>query len=226
MTATRARRLLVLLVWLVALGAALAALLLSGHGGLAGPRLAEPRTWPEWARARPPDQAFVALVRLGTLGLGAHLLAVTVAAAAARAVDVRPLARAVDGLTPRFARPVLHALLGTGVVASAVVVGVSPANARPAAPFVTMTRLREPATNSPPPALAGAARPSAPTWRVRPGDSLWAIARDVVALRMKRTPTDGEVARYWARLVEVNRAALEHPDDPDLVFPGQDFRLP
>jgi hypothetical protein len=57
------------------------------------------------------------------------------------------------------------------------------------------------------------------------GESLWAIARDVVAVT-GRTPSDAEVHRYWEALIERNRDRLADADNPDLIFPGQRFELP
>jgi hypothetical protein len=64
------------------------------------------------------------------------------------------------------------------------------------------------------------------TWTVRPGDHLWHIAHDTVATRLGHAPTDAAVAPYWEQLIEVNRARLVDPDNPDLIFPGQVFTLP
>lgn len=58
------------------------------------------------------------------------------------------------------------------------------------------------------------------------GESLWTIARDVVAGELGRTPTDAEVAGYWLDLIEMQRPFLANPDDPDLIFPGERVRLP
>jgi hypothetical protein len=57
------------------------------------------------------------------------------------------------------------------------------------------------------------------------GESLWSIARDVLAVG-DRNPSDAEVHRYWNTLIEDNRARLADPDNPDLIFPGQRFVLP
>jgi hypothetical protein len=58
------------------------------------------------------------------------------------------------------------------------------------------------------------------------GESLWTIARDVVAGRLGRSPTDAEVAGYWVELIETQRPFLANPEDPDLIFPGERVRLP
>jgi hypothetical protein len=57
------------------------------------------------------------------------------------------------------------------------------------------------------------------------GESLWSIARDALAVG-GRTPSDAEVHRYWAAVIERNRDRLADPDNPDLIFPDQRFELP
>jgi nucleoid-associated protein YgaU len=61
---------------------------------------------------------------------------------------------------------------------------------------------------------------------VRAGDSLWTIARDELAERLGQASDDARIAAYWHRVIEHNRSALDDPDNPDLIFPGQRFELP
>ena len=58
------------------------------------------------------------------------------------------------------------------------------------------------------------------------GDSLWSIAKATLAAAWGRAPSDAEVTGYWRELIEANRGALDDPDNPDMIFPGQRFRLP
>jgi nucleoid-associated protein YgaU len=67
---------------------------------------------------------------------------------------------------------------------------------------------------------------AAPTWTVRPGDHLWHVAEVVLALDHGSAPPDVEVDAYVDLLVAANRDVLVHPDDPDLVLPGQVLHLP
>lgn len=60
----------------------------------------------------------------------------------------------------------------------------------------------------------------AATVRIRPGDSLWAIAAS--ALGPDATPAD--VAAHWPRIHRANRAVIG--DDPHLIHPGQRLDLP
>ncbi|MCU1456621.1 MAG: LysM domain/BON superfamily protein [Actinomycetia bacterium] len=60
------------------------------------------------------------------------------------------------------------------------------------------------------------------------GESLWSIAaqhlRDATVVPA-RAVDEADVARYWARVVAVNRAALRS-GNPSLVFPGEIVELP
>ena len=62
--------------------------------------------------------------------------------------------------------------------------------------------------------------------RVVPGESLWSIAQDALAHRWDREPTDAEVHAYWREVIDANAEVLPDPDNPDLIFPGDQVRLP
>ena len=62
--------------------------------------------------------------------------------------------------------------------------------------------------------------------RVETGESLWSIAHDALADRWERVPSDAEVHGYWRELIEHNRAGLADPENPDLIFPGDEIALP
>lgn len=57
---------------------------------------------------------------------------------------------------------------------------------------------------------------------VQPGEHFWGIA--------ERTVAEGDleigVTEYWQRLIDLNRAGLVDPDNPDLIFSGQVLILP
>lgn len=60
-------------------------------------------------------------------------------------------------------------------------------------------------------------------YRVRPGDSLWAIAcRELSADGTK--PTDREIDAHWRAIYRDNRRIVG--SDPNLIFPGQNLVLP
>jgi nucleoid-associated protein YgaU len=58
------------------------------------------------------------------------------------------------------------------------------------------------------------------------GDHLWAIARDTLEDALGRAPNDAEISAYWRRLIDQNRSRLVDPDNPDLIFAGQELILP
>ncbi|HZQ84893.1 MAG TPA: SAF domain-containing protein [Acidimicrobiales bacterium] len=57
-------------------------------------------------------------------------------------------------------------------------------------------------------------------------ETTWIVRRHVLAARLGRTPTNAEVAAYWRPLIEANRHSLVRPNDPGLLFAGQDLVLP
>lgn len=59
-------------------------------------------------------------------------------------------------------------------------------------------------------------------WRVRAGDTLWAVAETTLARAGVRT-SDAAVAQRVRAVHRLNRAAVP---DPDLIHPGQLLRLP
>lgn len=108
-------------------------------------------------------------------------------------------------------------------------------------PQVPSTTITAPSTTSPPSATPLTATPSATTlphrseskalprppthWHtVQRGESFWSIAENHVAT--VETASASEVSGYWNRLIEANRHELVDPHNPDLIFPGQIFRLP
>lgn len=76
----------------------------------------------------------------------------------------------------------------------------------------------------------GSASPEGGVHVVSPGENMWSVSEQVLerhALASGRPGTVGEpdVARYWARLIDLNRTTLRS-GDPDLVFPGERLTLP
>ena len=235
-----ARPRLSLTVSTLAVTLALGVLLISGQSALELPPLTAPAEWQRWLTTREPAEAFVALIRLGALLSGWYTLAATGAGVVARAVGARSLIRLTDAASPPSVRAVVRWALGAGLAASTAL-STSPADAtRAPPPAITMTRLSAspeatpvavPASTGVPAPRTPAPVPPAPhpvvtTWEVRPGQSLWKIARDIESLRRGRAATDREVSAYWRALVEANRDLLADRSNPHLVFPGQVFRLP
>lgn len=61
---------------------------------------------------------------------------------------------------------------------------------------------------------------------VAPGEHFWSIARTVLESGGVTDPSEPEVTRYWARLVDANRHQLVDPHNTDLIMPGQELVLP
>src|SRR5205823_6334103 len=107
-----------LIGWAAFLAAAMAALHMAGHGTLAPPPV-DVAGLRSWAATRQPAEVAVAMVRLGAMGLGWYLLAVTVLGTLVRLVRVAPLVAAVDALTIPGLRSVLAAALGASLSVTA-----------------------------------------------------------------------------------------------------------
>ena len=242
-------RLGALVGWVVVLAATLVVLLRAG-GELPGPPLGSPSRWSEWAAGRDPVVAAFGVVRLGALAAAWYALAVTLLGAVVRLLSAARAAAALDRLTVPPLRWVLAATIGLGmasmvstpVTASARVAATvstpagSPVTAPPAPDEPTTLTMRGlPAVDAAPSSAAPAPAPepaeprpsdAPPAWTVQPGDCFWSIAEKVLLGRTGRAPAPAEIFPYWRRLIEANRAALADPANPDLVYPGQSFRLP
>jgi hypothetical protein len=58
------------------------------------------------------------------------------------------------------------------------------------------------------------------------GDNLWAIsAAHLLSLHPDGEVAAGEIATYWRRVIEANRASL-HSGNPNLIYPGEQIVLP
>lgn len=145
-------------------------------------------------------------------------------------------ALAVGGLTAGLALADPGADSGTAasttVPATTVPATTAPPTTAPAStvPSTTVSPTTQPATTRPAanaPATTGPAQsPAAGTYVVRPGDSLWSIARSVQTARSGGAPASAQVARYWIQLVTANLDRLPVPGDTNLIFPGQTLQLP
>lgn len=61
---------------------------------------------------------------------------------------------------------------------------------------------------------------------VRQGNHFWGMAVEQLTHAWGRIPDDEEVVPYWNQLIDVNRSSLVHPDDPDVIYEDQVFRMP
>jgi nucleoid-associated protein YgaU len=140
------------------------------------------------------------------------------------------------GRAPQFAEALARRTLPRWayalVAGSAVVLTPLAAHAAPPSPSLPPPSL--PISTAHPVAMPSATSPVAPasppaaqepprhaTVVVRPGDSLWRLAREHVAAAH---PTDRQVAAAWPRWYAANRAVIG--TDPDLIHPGARLRVP
>lgn len=242
------RRLLVGATWIVALVATILVLNRLGSGQLSTPPLLDRSELQLWLDDRDAVVAAFAVIRLIGLALAWYLLVTTVVGLAARLSRIPALVRLADLATLPAVRKILGAVAGVGLTASAA--SLMAANLFPdqtpraggsgalADTQVVLERLPdgdEVILRRLPDAEDGTStldvedvpaqqRPT--TWTAVPGDHLWHIAEATLTDSWGRPPTDGEVAPYWTGLVEANRDVLVDPANPDLIHPGQTFRLP
>jgi hypothetical protein len=191
----------------------LRALLLAGLAGTVAV-VAVPRNLPPRGSTIDPAGSAGSAVAFGArvvvAGLAGYVAVVLVLATVARVP--RWTQGGIAGLVCRAA--------GLTVVASSVL----PTGVAAAAEAPVLTPVEQPVPDPAP--LPRASPPEVATHTVAAGESFWSIAAGRVAVDLGRTPGDGEVAEYWLQLIEANRAVLAHPEDPDLLFPGQVLRLP
>ena len=222
-----------LAAWIVIPMAVVLVLLRFDPGLSAPPVFDGPRAMGRWLEQRDAASAFASILRLLVLVLGSYVALTTAIGVALRvaASTNTTVSKLADALLLPPVRRGVHALVGAGLAAGAFTVGAGAAE--PAPPVVmrqviddadiVMERLGPPSTTD-----AADVEPSAHEreWTAAPGDHLWGIAERVLRDAWQRPPADHEIDGYWRRLVDDNRDRLVDPDVPDLIFPGQVFRVP
>ncbi len=182
-------------------------------------------TLPDWLDRTAPEDAIVAVVRLGAEGVAWWLCLATAIYGLAMVFGNRSVAHTAGRLLPAVLRRWVEAsaavALSVGFVATASPVGAA---SSPAA-VPTHAYVPTPAGDPAPPAIPVAQTPAtaATTRMVAPGDSLWSIAADLVAERTGQPVSDladEEVHAVWVDLVERNRDRLLS-GDADLIHPGE-----
>ncbi len=172
-----------------------------------------------------PELIVIRLLSVAAAVLAAYLALVTSAAVVLRVAGAHPLARALDSVTPAFARNAIAALMSVGLG----VPTMARADTATTDPPMVMHRLPDESTattTTTVPRVAAEAAPSPPhapdlTWTIQPGQHFWAVAERVLERAWGRSPTDAEVVPYWRDLIAANRGRLYDRNNPDLVFPGQ-----
>ncbi len=237
------------MAWIATLVAIIWGLGRLGSGQLSTPPLLDRSALQEWLDRRDAVTVAFALLRLVGLALAWYLLVVTTLGLAARLSHVPALVRLADLATIPAVRKVLGAVAGVGLTASAaslmaasMLPDQAPAEAHadassrvvlerlPDGSDVILRRLPDADGTSTMRVDDGTdaplEAPAARDWTTAPGDHFWHIAEASLADTWGRAPTDTEIDPYWHDLVALNRPLLADQGNPDLIFPGQVFRLP
>lgn len=125
-----------------------------------------------------------------------------------------------DRLTPAVFRRMVEASLGVTLVLTTSAQVAAAATPGPAHTATPTSRFTDPTPPVPDRPDVRPRHADAHLVRVRPGDSLWRIART----HMPGRPTDRAVSREWHRWYAANRPVIG--PDPDLIVPGQHLRPP
>jgi hypothetical protein len=233
--------------------AAAVALVVAGHGALAGPATGRWSTVESWYDAVGAATAAITALRLLAVGLAAWLAVAAALQLLSTFAPLRAVRHLADAVSPRALQRLAH-----GAAGLALTVGLAgpPAPPDPAGtavmevleageptPTTTTTTTRAPtptttSTTTPTPSTAPPSptpSPPAPVPAPAPPPSL-PLEEVVVAPgdsfwslavdAVTDRPARGEVDRYWRQLIEANRARLVDPGNPDLLYPGQRLRLP
>lgn len=195
-----------------------------------------------WLARTTPEDAAAAVLRVMAIGGAGWLLLSTLlclAASARPGGSTGSLARAVTGRgVVRILERVLAISLVTGTTfGPAAAIGAGPpsppveidvrtgrAETEEAVPTVEPTPVPTPA----PPLVPVATPETSVEHVVQPGECLWSIAADELALTTARTRdaiADAEVAAYWVELMAANHGRLAS-GDPNLIYPGEVVLLP
>ena len=95
-----------------------------------------------------------------------------------------------------------------------------------ATPTPVLQPLMEPNVEKPDVTLEPVGSYSAPlTWQVKPGDHLWSIAGEHLAIVLDRPPTRDEHRTYWLEVIEAAQPIIRS-GDPNLIYPGEEIPMP
>ena len=197
----------------------------------------------------PLEPALAAVLRVAGLAVGYWLAVSTVLYVIGRAGRLPGGIRAVGWATIGPVRRLID-----GVVASAVVVGVGipataialtgpgyipvpagdpietevavPGSFLPGTLFLPTQQIPVPEVGDPESvAPQTTVRNESTEVVVQPGDHMWSLAEQRLALVLDREVSDVEVAPYWLRVVGTNLSQIRS-GDPDLIYPGEILLLP
>ena len=160
----------------------------------------------------------------GTRKLAESTLALTLmlspAACTAGVSEAPTLSLVAQGVTTE---PASTTVLNSTVLDSTVLDSTLPPTSRPAAVEPVGKRDGTQPSDAVEPSQAEPQTP--PPYEVQCGDSLWKIAASHMGDHLGRKPSSAEVAPYWKRLVDLNRASLLS-GEADLIYPGEMLVLP
>lgn len=190
-----------------------------------------------WVTVTPPVEAVMAALRLAGLVVGWWLVATTATTATAALLRAERLVGVLRPVTWSVARRAVDRAAAAGLSAALLASGV-PAmgeDADPPPPALSEPAAVEPgwsgetATSQPAGDRDSGERAAAPhVHEVAPGEHLWAIAADALAAQRGVAPSelaDEAIAEHWRAMIEAN-AGRFRSGDPDIVFPGEQLRLP
>jgi hypothetical protein len=213
------------IVFLVA-GDAAALLTLRPHVGRLARHLAAPHAWLNQAGA---DRAVATLAAAGVwCAAGWLALGLTAAAAARLPGAAGRVGRVIScRVLPRAVAQLLAGSTGLTLLLAPATAGAAPAPPvpTPSWPVDPVAVVSVPAPSWPsdrdrPASAPAPPRPGHGEVPVRPGDSLWSIARR----RLDAPASDARIAQSWPRWYAANRATIGA--DPGLIRPGQLLRPP
>jgi nucleoid-associated protein YgaU len=166
----------------------------------------------------------------------AYLVLIVVLRTTAAVTRFALLARVSDVITPRALRTIAFvtttAAVGMPTMANASDGGASDPPIvmhRLPTETTTSTTITTPTTaaNAPAqPLQSPEPEPPQRVWTVQKGEHFWAIAQHTLGSAWGRAVTVREIIPYWKSLIEANRSHLRNPDNPNLLYPGQELSLP
>lgn len=190
-----------------------------------------------WVTVTPPVEAVMAALRLAGLVVGWWLVVTTTTTATAALLRAERLVGLLRPVTWSVARRAVDRTAAAGLSAALLASGVPVMadEADPPPPALSEPAAVEPGQSGETPASQPAGgrdsgeRAAAPSvHEVAPGEHLWVIAADALAAHRGVAPdelADEAIAEHWRAVIEANAGRLRS-GDPDIVFPGEQLRLP
>ena len=161
-----------------------------------------------WSAADPASAVMSAIQGVAGV-LAAYLFVVTV------------LAVRLPRVAPRFVARLVAGAIGTGLLVAPLTASADP-RPRPPAEAPVLHRVPDEISGDSASLHDTQSPEKSSTVVVAPGDHLWSISERELGGRLGRVPTDEEIIPFWREVIALNHEL----EDPDLVFAGQELRLP